>query len=76
MLYRTPSETTNDRVVKSDGKGRIMVSLIANDGGKRTGRMKVNVIEASCSPESSYEWGKLLQVPVSESISGILDGTR
>jgi hypothetical protein len=53
-----------------------MVSLIANDGGKRTGRMKVNVIEASCSPESSYEWGKLLQVPVSESISGILDGTR
>jgi len=57
--YRTSSETTNDLPVKSDGKGRIRVSLIPNNGSKSTGRMKVKVTEASCSPEISYEWGKL-----------------
>ena len=57
--YRTSSETTNDHVVKSDGKGRIRVSLILDTGSKSTGRMKVKVGEASCSPEVSYEWGKL-----------------
>jgi hypothetical protein len=57
--YRASSETTNDHVVKSDSQGRIRVSLIPNPGKKSSGKMKVKVTEATCSPEVSYEWGTL-----------------
>ena len=57
--YRRSAETTHDHVVKSDGKGRVRGSMIANIGSKSAGRMKAKVGEASCSPEVSSEWGKL-----------------
>jgi len=55
--YRTSSETTKDLVVKSDSQGIIRVSLIPNAGKKSSGKMKVKVTEATCSPELTYEWG-------------------
>jgi hypothetical protein len=57
--YRTSSEATNDLVLKSDSQGRIRVSLIPSTENKTSGKMKVKVTEAACSPEISYEWGKL-----------------
>jgi hypothetical protein len=59
LHYRTSSETTNDHVVKSDSQGRFRVSLIPFAGKKSSGQMKVKITEATCSPEISYEWGKL-----------------
>ncbi len=57
--YRISSETKNDHVVTSDSQGRIRVSLIPYPGSKSSGKMKVTVTDANCSPELSYEWGKL-----------------
>jgi hypothetical protein len=57
--YRVSSETTNDYIVKSDSQGRIRVSLIPNLGNKSSGKVKVKVTESNCSPDISYEWGKL-----------------
>ena len=57
--YHTSSERTNDLVVKSDRQGRIQFSLIPYPGNKSGGQMKVKVAVAACSPEISYEWGKL-----------------
>jgi len=57
--YRASSETTEDHVVKSDSQGRIRTGLIPHEGNKSSGTMHVKVTEATCSPEISYEWGKL-----------------
>jgi len=57
--YRTSSEKTNDQVVKSDSQGRIRFSLIPFTGNKSSGTMKVKVTDSNCSPEISYEWGRL-----------------
>ena len=58
--YRMASnEKTNDAVVRSDAKGGIRFSVIPYPGKKKNGAVSVKITENSCSPEVTYEWGKL-----------------
>ena len=58
--YRVSSaEMTNDHVIKSDSSGAIRVSVIPYPGKNVKGTVTVKVTEAKCSPELSYEWGKI-----------------
>jgi hypothetical protein len=58
--YRATSSVTNDLVIHSDEKGVIRFSLIGKPkAGEKTVTMKVKILESSCSPEISYESGKI-----------------
>ena len=57
--YRVSSEMTTEFIIKSDSSGNIRVSVIPYPGKKSSGRVTVKITETKCSPEVSYEWGKL-----------------
>jgi hypothetical protein len=53
--YRFSSETQSEKVIRSDAKGAIRMAMFAN--GKKAGQAKFEVLETSCAPKLSYEWG-------------------
>lgn len=55
--YRFSAETQSDNVIRSDAKGAIRLSVLATANGKKAGQAKFEVLETSCSPKLSYEWG-------------------
>jgi hypothetical protein len=57
--YRVSSETSSEFIIKSDSNGNIRVSVIPFPGKKSSGKVTVKVMETKCSPEVSYEWGKI-----------------
>jgi hypothetical protein len=57
--YRVLSEMTSEFVIKSDSNGNIRVSVIPAPGKKNSGTVTVKITETKCSPEVSYEWGKI-----------------
>jgi hypothetical protein len=57
--YRVSSEMTSDSVIKSDASGTIRVSVVPYAGKKSNGKMTVRITETKCSPEVSYDWGKI-----------------
>jgi hypothetical protein len=61
--YDASPGSPGQRIVRSDDFGVIRVSLIPHPDhpGQTTGKMNVKVSESQCSPEISYEWGKLSQ---------------
>lgn len=57
--YRVSSgEMTSDLVIKSDKNGTIRVSVL-HPSKKSKDTVTVKITEAKCSPEVSYEWGKI-----------------
>jgi hypothetical protein len=57
--YRVSSEMTSQSVIKSDSNGDIRVSVIPYSGKKSSGTVTVKITESKCSPEVSFEWGKI-----------------
>ena len=57
--YRVSSEKVSDSTIKSDSTGTIRFSLIPYAAKKNKGTVTVQVTEARCSPEVSFEWGTL-----------------
>jgi hypothetical protein len=57
--YKVFSETTGDYVVKSDNTGTIRVSVIPFPGKKTEGAARVKIMESSCAPEVSWNWGPI-----------------
>jgi len=57
--YQFKSDTTSDRVITSDQNGAIRVSLVPPHGKKSDGTATIKVTEPKCSPQISYEWGKI-----------------
>jgi hypothetical protein len=55
--YRFSSETESEKVIRSDAKGAIRLSMLATANGKKAGHAKFEILEASCAPKLSYEWG-------------------
>lgn len=61
--YRVSSETTSDFVVKSDSTGTIRTSVIPFSAKKKQGTAKVRIMERTCTPELSWEWGQFESSP-------------
>lgn len=57
--YRFTSEMETNRTIRSDAEGRIRLSMVPFPGKKSSGTAKFKVMEPSCSPEVTYEWGVL-----------------
>src|SRR5207248_6812555 len=55
--YRVVSQKASDATVKSDDSGNIRFSLVPYSGGKKQGSVSVSVIDGSCSPKVTYDWG-------------------
>jgi hypothetical protein len=60
--YRVSSdspEVTNAFTIKADSDGTIRVSVIPFASKKTKGTVTVKVMESTCSPELSYDWGTI-----------------
>jgi len=57
--FKVFSEMTSDFVVKSDSSGTIRVSVIPFPGKKTEGTARVKIMESTCAPEVSWNWGPI-----------------
>jgi len=60
-IHYTSTGSSNPQTIKSDSRGVARFSLIPHPDhpGQASGTMKIKLQEPVCSPEITYNWGKL-----------------
>jgi hypothetical protein len=60
-IHYTSTGSSSPQVIKSDSRGVLRFSFIPHPDhrGQTSGTMKIKLQEPQCSPEVSYNWGKL-----------------